>query len=120
TGRLSVGLPGHNVTEPVFSVPVQTLDVLGEHRVIERLALVKIDAEGAEGRILSGAQRLTERARPSFVIELHTPEQDVAVARWLTERGYRFERVTGPPIRHPECGWPDPDGVWGTIIARPR
>jgi FkbM family methyltransferase len=120
TGRLTRDPLGHDVPGTALTVSLQTLDTIDEQRRIERLALVKIDAEGAEARVLEGAARLTERTRPSFVIELHSPEQDVAVARWLAERGYRLERVTGPPIRHTECGWPDPDGVWGTIVARPR
>ncbi len=120
TGQLSAGPTCSEIPGKALVVPIQTLDALGEQLRIEQLALVKIDAEGAEARILEGAERLMAKTRPTLVIELHNPEQDVAVARWLTTQGYRFERVAGPSILHPENGWPDPDGVWGTIVARPR
>ena len=120
TGQLSAEPTCQEALGKTPTVPVQTLDTFAEQFAIERLALIKIDAEGAEARILYGAERLIAKTRPTFVIELHNPEQDVAVARWLTTRGYRLERVTGPPILHPESGWPDLDGVWGTIVARPQ
>jgi len=60
-----------------------------------------------------------ERYHPYFVIDLHTPEQDVSVASLLTPAGYRLSRLSGPPIQRTDTGWPDPDGVWGSILATP-
>ena len=120
TGQLVARSTSAEGAQTSLTVPTQTLDAIGEQVATERFALIKIDAEGAEAQILAGAARLVERTRPIFVIELHNPEQDVAVGRWLTERRYRLERVAGPPLLHPHRGWPDPAGVWGTIIARPQ
>jgi hypothetical protein len=69
--------------------------------------------------VLRGAERVAAQSRPIFVIDLHTPEQDTAVARWLTDRGYRLERLSGPPILRSDKGWPEPTGVWGSILAMP-
>jgi FkbM family methyltransferase len=103
-----------------ISVPVRTLDSLMDELSPPRLDLIKIDVEGAESRVLDGAERLVSRFRPTLIIELHTPEQDIAVARWLTERGYRLERLSsGPPITDTSSGWPAPGGVWGSILATP-
>jgi FkbM family methyltransferase len=95
------------------------LDSLVELPEIERLRLVKIDVEGAEIRVLRGAEHITDLFRPYYVVDLHTPEQDIAVAKWLTERSYRLERVGGPPIERVDQGWPHSEGVWGSILATP-
>ena len=104
----------------VRAVQTTTLDLLLAREGFSSVQLVKLDVEGAESRVLQGAARVLGELRPCFVIELHTPEQDVAVARMLDQAGYSIERIAGPPIRRLDRGWPEPDGVWGTILARPR
>lgn len=102
-----------------ISVVVRTLDSVVEELGIEHLRLVKIDVEGAEAEVLSGACRVMERWRPHFVIDLHTPMQDVLVANTLVERGYRLRRLKGPLIFRTDTGWPDRSGVWGSIEGIP-
>jgi FkbM family methyltransferase len=102
-----------------ISVTVQQLDFVVEELGLKKLRLVKVDVEGAESRVLLGSKRTIERYRPYFVIDLHTPEQDVSVADLLTSYGYRLSRLSGPPIQRTDKGWPDVDGVWGTILATP-
>ncbi len=101
-------------------VKTRSLDSLLDELSTPRPALIKIDVEGAEGRVLSGAERVTMLQRPLFLIELHNPEQDLFVAQWLTTRGYTLERLKPPPILYVDRSWPAPNGVWGTIIARPK
>lgn len=84
-----------------------------------RLKLIKIDVEGSESRVLHGARKTIGEHRPHLVIELHNPEQDAAVARFLLDEGYRFKRVDGSEIKNPHATWPDPEGVWGTLVAEP-
>ena len=86
---------------------------------LRAVKLVKIDVEGAESVVLSGASALLRELRPYLVVELHTPEQDVAVAAELGGAGYRIGRISGPPIQRIDVGWPDPAGVWGSILATP-
>ncbi len=102
-----------------ISVDVCTLDNLIESLAIEKLRLIKIDVEGAESKVLAGASETAMRLRPFFVIDLHTPEQDVLVARRLTSWGYELSRVEGPPLLRTDVGWPNTEGVWGTILATP-
>lgn len=93
--------------EPVgncLRVEILRLDTLVSRLGLNRLDLIKIDVEGAEGKVLRGAEQVTARFRPVFVIDLHTPEQDLLVGRWLTERGYRLKRLSGPPIRRTDLG----------------
>jgi FkbM family methyltransferase len=101
-------------------VPCKPLDVIAHEVGLTSLRLLKLDVEGAESRALLGAKETIARFRPQMIIELHTPEQDLAVAKLLTEWGYQLSRLEGPPILYPDRPWPDQNGVWGTIRAVPR
>jgi FkbM family methyltransferase len=122
TGHLSSlasGASGSGVTDSE-SVRTRTLDSIVEELDLKTLKVVKIDVEGAESMVLEGAAETLQRLRPFVVVDLHTPEQDVRVARSLTTHGYTLERLSpGPTIRNVQKGWPDPEGVWGTILGRP-
>jgi len=102
-----------------FPTEVRALDSVVREFGLRAVKLVKIDVEGAESVVLSGASALLRELRPSLVVELHTPEQDVAVAAELGAAGYRISRISGPPIQRIDVGWPDPAGVWGSILATP-
>jgi len=91
---------------------------LKEHQ-ITALRLMKIDVEGAESEVLQGAERTIRQFRPRLVVELHTPEQDLAVAKCLLDWNYNLQRIDGTVISNFSRSWPDPDGVWGTILATP-
>jgi FkbM family methyltransferase len=102
-----------------FPVTLRTLDSLVQKLGVRAVRLVKIDVEGAESMVIRGAARTLERFRPHLIVDLHTPEQDVLVAALLTARGYTLSRLGGPPIRRTDAGWPDPTGVWGSLLALP-
>jgi FkbM family methyltransferase len=119
TGQLSASEATASSGSRTIVVKTRTIDQVCGLLELPRLDLIKIDVEGAEGRALSGADTTIARFRPYLVIDLHTPEQDLQVAHWLTSRNYRLERIVGPPIRNLEHSWPDPQGVWGSILARP-
>src|SRR6266550_7046385 len=119
TGSLLECAPASLSQRDEITVSIRELDSVVDELRLEKLKLVKIDVEGAESRVLSGSKRTMELHRPYFVIDLHTPEQDVAVAHLLTSSGYRLSRLSGPPILRTDRGWPDATGVWGTILATP-
>lgn len=57
------------------TVPVVTLDRWAEDNHVETVDFIKIDAEGAEARILSGGSRLIARSpRVALLVELHPAE----------------------------------------------
>ncbi len=115
TGHLAVDKTGSSGTP----VQVTTIDSLVFEERIQQLRLVKIDVEGAEASVLAGSAKTIREARPLFIIDLHTPEQDAAVAQILREADYELCRVDGSLIKHCDRGWPDPDGVWGSVLAKP-
>jgi FkbM family methyltransferase len=78
-----------------LETPVVTLDAFCQREGIERVAALKVDVEGAEGRVLSGAARLlSERRVDLLVMELsdNTLGSDGwtsgAVVRLLRDHGY--------------------------------
>lgn len=89
--------------------------------------VIKIDVEGAESDVLRGSSHLIQQATPSMVIELHNPKQDLEVAGLLLSHGYSIYRLNTEPVQKdtdllltiskPDKSWPDPDGVWGNLIA---
>jgi FkbM family methyltransferase len=57
-------------TERIEQVATITLDDFVDHEKIARVALVKLDVEGAEGSVLQGAERVLRDLRPSLIFEV--------------------------------------------------
>lgn len=103
-----------------FTVKVATLDQFVSREMIERIDLVKVDVEGAESKVLEGAEKTIRKFKPQLIVDLHTPEQDLKVAALLDSWGYDIARVGGGPITRIDRSYPDPEGVWGSIHGKPR
>ncbi len=61
---------------------------------LQKLDFLKIDTEGFEDQVLAGAEKVVERFRPVFYIELsqeYNKSSQAAIA-WLKARGYVFEK----------------------------
>jgi len=101
-------------------VPCRTLDEMTSEMNLSAVRLIKVDVEGAEARLLKGAEHTILRFRPHLVVELHNPEQDLEVARLLQKWNYAIKRVDGSPIKYLDRPWPEPEGVWGTLHATPQ
>jgi FkbM family methyltransferase len=104
-----------------FSVPVTTLDhfVLTEGNPAP--SFIKIDVEGAESKVLRGADRVLAEAKPVLVVDLHTPNEDRAVGAILQRHGYSAYRTgSGEKIKRLDAGWPEPNGLWGQVWAVPE
>lgn len=60
--------------------------------------LIKIDVEGAEARVLCGAERILRRHRPVIFVALHGPEQKVVCGGLLRDFGYEIYGLGGEKI----------------------
>lgn len=69
---------------------------------------VKIDVEGGAGPVLRGARRTLERTRPVIYIELHGPDECLAVRDELLTRGYVARALDGQAISDPVATWRSP------------
>ncbi len=106
-----------------ISVDCVTLDQLVEEEGVDRVDVLKIDVEGAEMKVLVGADRLLSRLRPVVLLELQEDslrQQGASVAE-LTARlasfGYEicpFAAATGLPA-------PATNGPTGlNVVAIPK
>lgn len=90
---------GQSVTKLVSSgIPCHTLDVVAETNNFDRIDFIKIDVQGAEGKVLRGAKKTIAKFRPKMMVELHHREfnddsirQDVEAT--LTELGYKWTNI---------------------------
>ncbi len=67
--------------------------------------LIKIDVEGGAGSVLRGARALIERYSPSIMLEMHGPEEQMAVKTELKERGYTLYSIDGEEVEDPTVDW---------------
>lgn len=78
-----------------IDVPTITLDdFVSEHEAPD---LIKVDVEGAEILVLQGAKWLLKSDRkPTWIIEIHSQENDLAVGALLQEHGYQIVNLSHP------------------------
>lgn len=106
-------------------VAVTTLDSLTE-AFGERVALVKLDVEGAEASALRGAADLISRAAPLFLVEVepgHLARQGSSVEdvmKTLQPHGYEAYSIT-PDARLTRLGgpWYPPDPMRPNLVLAP-
>jgi FkbM family methyltransferase len=99
--------PGdHKIGQSGIPIAAVTLDVVLSQHGNPSVSLVKIDVQGAEFRVLSGATETLRRCRPALFIEvdraaMQTQGTDVAeLVDFLGALGYRPYRLRqfGPPV----------------------
>jgi FkbM family methyltransferase len=86
------------------TVAVHRLDDFVAAHDLPRPALLKLDVEGAEARIVAGASRLIATCRPALLCEVHTIDAGLALAHQLALAGYRL-RILGKNGVQPACLW---------------
>jgi FkbM family methyltransferase len=74
--------------EAGVQVLTMNLDALA---IAQRVALIKIDAEGHEAQVLAGMQRLIAESRPVLIVETGSVE----LIESLKRTGYTVERLAG-------------------------
>ena len=79
-----------------IDVPAFTLDEVAGRERLERLDLVKIDAEGAEDDVVAGMDNLLRTLRPAILVELHmwhgSPTEQLPAK--LERAGYCIQMLT--------------------------
>ena len=83
-----------NGAETALMVPALSLDSLD----LPAPDLIKMDVEGAESAVLSGAQRTLQKAHPVVFVALHSDEQREACATLLGQAGYAIYDLSGAAL----------------------
>jgi FkbM family methyltransferase len=61
-------------------------------------SLIKIDAEGAEARVLEGARNILDTARPTIILSTHGAEVHRDCVRFLERLAYRLRPIVGSRV----------------------
>jgi FkbM family methyltransferase len=75
---------------PSIKVPMDTLDAV----VAEKPALIKIDVETAEPKVLAGAARTIDAHRPFLIVEVLNPRIGKQVNAFFAGRSYTAYHIT--------------------------
>ena len=82
-----------------MDVTAYTIDGLVRKETAARVCLIKIDVQGAEERVLQGAQETIQRDHPAILIEIdddalrHMGTSAEQVVSWLMDAGYVIQRL---------------------------
>jgi len=86
-GGVAMSESGSEAGSGGFEVPCVRIDDLVEKQDV---ALLKIDVEGSELRVLQGASALIGRSRPVIYLENDRPANSAVLIEWLWHAGYRL------------------------------
>ena len=81
-----------SVTGECGDIPAAPLDDYLEDK---RVALVKIDVEGAEINVLNGLDATIRKSRPIITVEAHTSKERTEQIKFFEERHYRAVSIEG-------------------------
>jgi FkbM family methyltransferase len=104
-----VSLRNVAVGERVRVIPLDSLR-------LPSLRLVKIDVEGMEVEVLSGARRLIARHRPLLYVENDRPENSCRLVRLIEDLGYGMWWHL-PPLFNPNNYAKNRTNVFGRIVS---
>lgn len=96
-GRLATALGPEAHLHTHWTTETATLDELVHQNRIPLPDLVKIDVEGAEVDVLSGAPEVLARAKPVIVVSTHVREAHEATWSLLQSLGYAVNVVNEEP-----------------------
>lgn len=107
TGHIAANTRGN------FEVPMTTLDQFIVEHAMADPTFLKIDVEGAEGKVLAGARALIARSHPTMLIAIHGDEAAHECFSILDHDGYEMTSLRGRKIDNVET-------MPAEIIARYR
>ncbi len=81
-----------------FEVPMTTLDQFIVEHAFADPTFLKIDVEGAEGKVLAGARELMARSHPTMLIAIHGDEAARECFSILDRAGYEMNSLRGRKI----------------------
>lgn len=81
-----------------YLIPSVTLDHLVTNKIVPVPDLIKMDVEGAEGRVLAGAQALLQERKTIWLIALHGEGQKKQCQQILVSANYRIYALDGTEL----------------------
>ncbi len=115
-GSLGLGDGAAGAPAAGASVPVLTLDGLAAQGSLPACHFIKIDVEGMELDVLTGAASVVERFRPRLYVEADRRDKSPALIAWLLARGYRCHWHFSPFFR-PTNHFGNADNAFGPLVC---
>ena len=95
-----------NPKNEIIKVKTEILDVFCSEKNIKP-SFIKIDVEGAGDKVLRGASKIIKDCKPAIYIEMHMPQEQLAVKEIIQNLGYRVETLEGKIVPDATKGWND-------------
>ncbi len=81
---------------------------------------IKMDIEGGGAAALKGCDACVRQKRPLFLVESHTPEEDLATGALLMRHNYQAYRLNNAQwVKVFSQPYTHPMGVWGNMLLCP-
>jgi len=115
--RAASHLAGYGTTQAGGSAGMETVLAVSADWLLDRLpapTVVKIDVEGAEAEVLSGARRIIEGVRPRFLVEVGSANAAEVADLFLRHDYELFDGERDATLRTPVT-----KATWATV-AMPR
>jgi FkbM family methyltransferase len=90
---------GHLAPQGELEVQMEPLDALLAEGKLEPPSVMKIDVEGAEYAVLSGAKELLKNHRPLLFLDTHDRKAHQFTIALLGELGYKFKILDGKDMQ---------------------
>jgi FkbM family methyltransferase len=84
------GRPGNSGTSYCTGSWVGARRITLDSLRLENIAVIKIDVEGSQMKVLEGAKHLIENCRPLLYVEVATEDERMELLNWMGERNYQF------------------------------
>ena len=89
---------GHLSKTGSLEVQSISLDKLFNDGTLPAPDVIKVDVEGAELDVFTGAQELIKNHRPLIFVDTHGRDAHEGTINFLTAKGYHFETLDGLPL----------------------
>lgn len=96
--------------------PVDVVILDEELEDIPRLNLIKVDVEGMEGKVLTGARQSIAKHKPILYVENDRPEKSQALIELIQSMEYRLYWHM-PPLYNPQNYAEDKENIFGNIAS---
>lgn len=107
------GISFETPTEGGLPVPMNRFD---DVFVLPRLDMMKIDVEGMELEVLTGAEATINKFRPVIYMENDNRPKSAALLQWLFDHDYRVWWHT-PALFNPENHFGNSENVYGNVCS---
>ncbi len=102
-GAVGDSFVSHNeLSKPVASIPVTTIDKIAEELGIAKVDFIKADVKGASERMVRGSALVLKRDSPRWAISTETPPEDPKALTDLLRAVVPSYQVTGGPCLYTE------------------